>query len=121
MVNKIDSIIDNARSYGFIEPKKILDIAIPNAKNWIWYVLKRKFGDSAKYPPEYDMVASWLAGNKSKGIICSGDCGRGKTLLCGFVIPVLLNHHYNLVVSCYHARDMATKLAEPPTICIFRA
>lgn len=55
-------------------------------------------------------LPKWLTDNKGRGLLCIGNCGRGKTLICGKIIPVLLNHHCNKVVSCYDAQQLNADL-----------
>jgi DNA replication protein DnaC len=39
--------------------------------------------------PEYDQVAEWLSDNQGKGLMCIGDCGRGKTVITRDILSVL--------------------------------
>ena len=64
----------------------------------------------ASWQPEYGNVADWLVDNKGRGLLCLGNCGRGKTLICGKIIPILLNHFCNKVVSCYDAQQLNANL-----------
>lgn len=47
-------------------------------------------GDKAEWLPEYEQVADWLADNKGKGLLCIGDCGRGKTIITTRILPQLI-------------------------------
>lgn len=47
-------------------------------------------GKKAEWLPEYDEIAEWLSNNEGKGLLCIGNCGRGKTLLVTKVIPLIL-------------------------------
>ena len=46
-------------------------------------------GPSVQWLPEYDDVAAWLADNRGKGLMCIGDCGRGKTVITRDILPLL--------------------------------
>lgn len=46
-------------------------------------------GPTVRWLPEYDDVADWLADNQGKGLMCIGDCGRGKTVITRDILPLL--------------------------------
>lgn len=46
-------------------------------------------GPTAQWLPEYDQVADWLSDNQGKGLMCIGDCGRGKTVITRDILSVL--------------------------------
>ena len=46
-------------------------------------------GPTAQWLPEYDAVADWLSDNQGKGLMCIGDCGRGKTVITRDILSVL--------------------------------
>lgn len=46
-------------------------------------------GPTAQWLPEYDAVADWLSDNQGKGLMCIGDCGRGKTIITRDILSVL--------------------------------
>lgn len=83
-----------------------VEISVPNAKHNLWAGIKYFTKDKAKWLPEYENIASWLENNEGRGLLCFGNCGRGKTLICGKIIPLLLNHYCGKIVSCYDAQQM---------------
>lgn len=58
-------------------------------------------GRLMQWLPEYDEVAAWLSDNQGRGLFLFGDCGRGKSLLCRYVLPAILLNHCQKVVSVY--------------------
>lgn len=80
-------------------------INIPNAKSEVMECMK-VFVENVVWLPEYDNVVSWLEDNHGKGLLCIGNCGRGKTMMCYRVIPVLINHFMQRIVNCYNAVDI---------------
>ncbi|MFA6570778.1 MAG: hypothetical protein WCT77_06020 [Bacteroidota bacterium] len=49
-----------------------------------------------QFLPEYDKVAKYLSNTEGKGLHLHGDCGRGKTLILTYVMPILfksINKH----------------------------
>lgn len=105
MVNFKDAL-SNLADVGFNPVPNTVFISIPNAKSALWQGIRFFAGDAATWQPEYEGIAKWLAGNNGRGLICLGNCGRGKTLICGKVIPVLLNQYCRKIVSCYDAQQM---------------
>ena len=77
---------------GFNPVPNAVFISVPDAKAALWKGIQFFTGNAASWQDEYNDVANWLTDNKGRGLLCIGNCGRGKTLLCGRIIPVLLNH-----------------------------
>lgn len=82
-----------------------MNIAIPDSKSLLWRGLNY-FTGKAEWLPEYEEVANWLSGNDGRGLLCYGNCGRGKSLICWKIIPLLLNHYCRKIVACYDAQQM---------------
>lgn len=78
---------------------------IPDSKENIQKGLKFFVPDS-QYLPEYDLIAEWLGDNKGRGLICMGNLGRGKTVICTKIIPVLLNQYCRLIVNVVDAQEL---------------
>lgn len=98
--------VEQLRATGFNPNPDRVQIAIPNAKEVLWKGLQYYLGDKAEWLPCYDEVAEWLSGNDGRGLLCYGSCGLGKSVICGKIIPVLLNHYHHKVVSIYEADSM---------------
>lgn len=97
--------IDSFREMGFNPLPNLVNIAIPDAKSVLWRGLNY-FTGNAEWLPEYEEIAAWLSGNNGRGLLCHGNCGRGKSLICWKIIPLLLNHYCHKIVSCYDAQQM---------------
>lgn len=74
---------------GFRPHDQRTHIMIKNARDVLWRELQSELGDDAQWLPEYDEVAAWLTDNQGKGLLCMGDCGRGKTLITNRILPRL--------------------------------
>lgn len=98
--------IDNLRDTGFSPVPDLVNISVADAKKVLWCGLKYFTGDAAQWLPEYDQVATWLGNNEGKGLLCLGNCGRGKTLICGKIIPLIFSHYCRKIISCYDAQQM---------------
>lgn len=97
--------IESLKETGFNPIPNLVNIAIPDAKDVLWRGLNY-FTEKAEWLSEYDEVVSWLSGNNGRGLLCYGNCGRGKSLICWKIIPLILNHYCRKIVSCYDAQQM---------------
>lgn len=104
--------IDNLKHTGFNPMPEKVQINISLAKERLWCGLKYFEGDKARWLSEYEDVAKWLENNEGKGLLCYGNCGRGKSLICWKIIPVLIHNQYRKVVSCYDAQQMNADIDE---------
>ena len=104
--------IDNLRHTGFNPMPDKVQISIPNPKELLWSGLRHFEGDNARWLREYEDVARWLENNEGKGLLCYGNCGRGKSLICWKIIPVLIHNRYKKVISCYDAQQMNADIDE---------
>ena len=95
---------------GFNPVPNAVFISVPDAKAALWKGIQFFTGNAASWQDEYNDVANWLTDNKGRGLLCIGNCGRGKTLLCGRIMPVLLNHYCHKIVSCYDAQQLNANL-----------
>ena len=53
-------------------------------------------GPKAQWLPEYDAVADWLSDNQGKGLMCIGDCGRGKTVITRDILPLVFKNYIQI-------------------------
>lgn len=97
--------IESLKETGFNPLPNLVNIAIPDAKRILWRGLNY-FTEKAEWLPEYEDIVSWLSDNKGRGLLCYGNCGRGKTVICGKIIPLLLNHYCRKIVACYDSQLM---------------
>lgn len=82
-------------------------------KNMIWSTMlhydKSITKDTIKWLDEYNEVANWLSNTKGKGLLMTGQCGTGKTLLLKFAIPTIFHIKKNRIVRFYHAKQSINK------------
>lgn len=83
-----------------------VSVAVPDARNVLFRGIRHFAGDGAQWLPEYNEVADWLTDNKGRGLLCYGNCGRGKTLICMRIIPLLLSFYHGKIISLYNAMEM---------------
>lgn len=60
--------------------------------------------------PEYDKVAEWMYDTKGKGLLLSGDCGRGKSNIVMFALPLLFLHKLRKVVKSVHIDNLHSNI-----------
>lgn len=102
--------IERLRDTGFSPVPNTVNISIPDAKNVLWAGIKYFTGEKAQWLPEYLEIVNWLTNNQGRGLLCFGNCGRGKTLICGKILPLVLNHYCRKVVCCYDSQQMNAEL-----------
>jgi len=88
----------NSHTFGFpyMGKKEVLSISLKDAKIIIQRGLEYFVGKNAEWAVEYDDISSWLTDNKHKGLLCYGQCGRGKTLICENILPAIFRHYLHL-------------------------
>lgn len=87
-----------------------IHVRIPDAKGCLEVFLRHEVGSAFRWLPEYDKVAEWLTDNNRKGLLCIGNNGRGKTLICSKAIPAMLNFFMQKYVYCCDATNMAANM-----------
>lgn len=108
-MNVFKNILSDMRLHGMKLPQGRVDIAVPNAREVLGSMMQyflRTEGRTMQWLPEYEEVAAWLAGNDGRGLFLYGSCGRGKTLLCRYVLPAILLHYCRKVVSVYDMHEV---------------
>lgn len=100
---------EEMKRHGMYLPGTKVNIHVPDAQR----VLKDAFAyflsaekRKAVWLPEYDEVADWLTDNKGRGLFLYGDCGRGKSLLCRYILPAILLKYCQKVVSVFDIQEM---------------
>ncbi len=96
---------------GYDSRKDPYHICIDNARKRLEDGLDYFLKDQAQWLPGYDKIADWLTDNKGRGLLCVGTPGRGKTLLCQQVLPVILGNGGRPIASVV-ATDLKPRLDE---------
>ena len=98
--------LDELSEIGFAPQRERIRISIPDAREQLLAGLRYYMGENAVWLPAYDDVAAWLTDNRGRGLLCVGGNGLGKTMLCQYIIPVILYKNMGLVVTCSTAMQM---------------
>lgn len=104
-----EQIVGDMRVSGMRLPVARVQVAVPDARNVLTGALTYFLGTGGRelvWLPEYEQVAAWLSGNGGRGLFLFGNCGRGKSVLCRYVIPAILLAHMRKVVAVYDVQEM---------------
>ena len=87
-------------------------INIENARDLLMRGMRYFVGDRFEWLPEYEEIADWMTDNKGKGLLCLGDCGRGKTVICQKFLPVIFRNVLHFNYNVYDATQMLEYLED---------
>lgn len=95
-------------------------IRIPNAEQRLrggldYFVNKYTLGEvpHAKWlEKNYRPIVDWMIDNKGKGLLITGGCGLGKTLIGKHILPLLLQDSCRKLVNIFTAQELNTKIDE---------
>jgi DNA replication protein DnaC len=105
MVN-FENQIKYLKETGFSPVPEKINISIPDAENILREGIKYYMKEQSKWLPEYSEIVKWISNNEGRGLLCLGNCGLGKTLICGKILPIILNFYCKKLVSIYDAQQM---------------
>lgn len=95
-------------------------IRVPNAEQRLrggldYFVQKYTFGkvSHAKWLEEnYRPIVDWMSDNEGRGLLITGGCGLGKTLIGKHILPLLLQDSCKKIVKIFSAQELNTKIDE---------
>ncbi len=64
-----------------------------------------------EFLPEYKNIIDWMTDTKGKGLVLTGDVGRGKTNIVFYVIPLIFFHYQNKIINTVHADELEEKIS----------
>lgn len=128
----MDDIIRQQRKGGGFKGDAKVRWTLQDADVLLMRGLAYAIGPGAQWLPEYDAVADWLADNRGKGLMCIGDCGRGKTVITRDILPLVFRNYiqihdmrddywYHPVYSYYQAKELKSRwdeIVRGKVICI---
>ena len=62
--------------------------------------------------PEYDQIINWMTDTKGKGLLLTGSCGRGKSIIVTGVLPLIFYTKLNKILRFYRAEEIPKKIDE---------
>ena len=109
----LETALSSLKDAGVIGVPETFKAAIPNARENLRTALGMVIGGRPlQWLKEYDEIADWLTDNGGRGLLCYGNVGRGKTLICAKAIPILLNYFCRKVVTVVDATNMNQRIDE---------
>lgn len=95
-------------------------ISIPNAEQRLragldYFVDKYSCGENnhAEWiEKNYRPIVEWMTDNKGKGLLITGSCGLGKTLIAKHILPLLIRDSCRRVINIFTAQELNTKIDE---------
>lgn len=92
----MDDIIRQQRKGGGFKGDAKVRWKLQDADVLLMRGLAYAIGPKAQWLPEYDAVADWLSDNQGKGLMCIGDCGRGKTIITRDILPLVFKNYIQI-------------------------
>ena len=62
--------------------------------------------------PEYDQIINWMTDTKGKGLLLTGSCGRGKSIIVTGVLPLIFYTKLKKILRYYMAEEIPKKIDE---------
>lgn len=95
-------------------------ISIPNAEQRLragldYFVDKYSCGENKHaewIEKNYRPIVEWMTDNKGKGLLITGGCGLGKTLIAKRILPLLIRDSCRRVINIFTAQELNTKIDE---------
>ena len=109
---ELSRIIEQQRNSGFKADDTRVHIETLNARNVLMRGLVHFCGDQTQWLPEYEIIAEWLADNNYRGLLCYGDCGRGKSLITQRILPIIFQHWHGLIMNTVSMTELSTQFKE---------
>lgn len=110
--NELNQIIQQQMQNGFKAHDDRVHIVTHNARVVLMQGLVHFCGENTQWLPEYEAVAEWMADNKGRGLLCYGNCGRGKSLITQRIMPVFFQRWHRLIVNNVTATELAKRYQE---------
>ena len=104
-----NSLFDEMRQHGMKLPVSRVGVAVPEAETVLRKALDYFLSlenRPLEWLPEYTKVSGWLSDNQGRGLFLYGNCGRGKSLLCRYVLPAILLRYCRKVVTVYDIQEL---------------
>lgn len=108
-MKNFEDVAGDMKTVGMRLPASRTEVRLPDARQVLFeglrYFLGRE-GREVVWLPEYEQVAEWLTDNGGRGLFLFGNCGRGKSVLCRYVLPAILLAAMRKVVAVYDMQEV---------------
>lgn len=109
---ELQDIIRQQRESGFRADDTRIHIETADARRVLMRGLVHFCGEQTQWLPEYEEVALWMADNKGRGLLCYGNCGRGKSLITQRILPIVFQHWHGLIMNTVNAPELSDRFQE---------
>lgn len=106
----LDFFIHQIGVEGFEKRPFPFRIKIANAKQLMLGGIEYFTNHHAEWLEGYERIAHWLSDNNGKSLVMSGPFGVGKTILCMYVIPTIINSIYHKFFNKFRAIELCNEL-----------
>lgn len=110
-----NEILKQLETEGNPVPSHRFRFSVPNAREELEKAMTAvlsRMGEKLVWLPEYDEVAKWLTDNNGKGLLLYGNCGRGKSLLARYAIPMIFRGFLRRIVTVVDCGSQANNIDE---------
>ena len=84
----------------------------------LWQAICKYVKNAPQGLPAYREVATWLSDNYSRGLICVGTCGLGKSVICCQALPDIFRNYFDgIEVKVVTAAEMNQRIDELLAYC----
>lgn len=84
----------------------------------LWQTICKYVKNEPQGLPAYREVATWLSDNNSRGLICVGTCGLGKSVICCQALPDIFQRYFDgIEVRVVTATEMNQQIDELLKFC----
>ena len=108
----LDEIIEQQVKSGFAPEDNRIFIETPDARNVLMRGITHFCGKDAQWLPEYESMALWMSNNNGRGLLCYGNCGRGKTLITQRILPIIFRYWHGLALNTVTATELSERFNE---------
>lgn len=93
-------------------------IRIPNAEQrlrggldyFVNYYSNGEIPHATWLEKNYRPIVEWMSDNKGRGLLMTGRCGTGKTLIGKHILPLLMQDACRKIVNIFNAQELNTKI-----------
>lgn len=110
-------IVDRLNDGTGVNLPETVSIKIPNAEQRLrggldYFVNYFSKGDVAKATwneENYRPIVDWMTDNRGRGLLMTGSCGLGKSLIGKYILPLLIRDSCRKIMKVFNAQELNSK------------
>lgn len=110
--NEVAKVLVDIGAMPSLPSDNAVKVNVPGSKDVLMRGLNWVTRGNATWLPEYNEVAEWLTDNKGRGLLMFGDCGRGKSLIGKYILPLIFKHWLKKIMNVYTAQALNSNIDE---------